>query len=287
MFRSSLWACGVAVGLITLVLPALGQAPPEPARDSGSSITGAFEGWFKNPDGSFSLLLGYYNRNRQQEVDIPVGPNNAIEPGGPDRGQPTHFMTGRGWGLFTVKVPADFGDNKITWTLVANNKTTVIPASLKADWEISPFIEAAVGNTPPVLSFDQHGPSVQGPLGLVGHRTAKVGEPLPITVWVSDDAKFTSSSGAKPKALGVPVTLHWIPYRAPGRVVFGTDRPVVNKIERSDSAAPFNGSATTTVTFSEPGEYVVLVTANDYSGEGGSGFQCCWTTGQVNVSVQR
>jgi hypothetical protein len=280
MFRSSLCACCVAVWL------AFGQAPPEPARDSGSSITGAFEGWFKNPDGSFSLLLGYYNRNRQQEVDIPVGPNNAIEPGGPDRGQPTHFMTGRGWGLFTVKVPADFGDNKITWTLVANNKTTVIPASLKADWEISPFIEAAVGNTPPVISFDQHGPSVQGPLGLVAHRTAKVGEALPITVWVSDDAKFTSSSGAKPKALGAPVTLRWIPFRAPGRVVFGTDRPVVNKIERSDSPAPFNGSATTTVTFSEPGEYVVLVTANDYSGEGGSGFQCCWTTGEVQVSVQ-
>jgi hypothetical protein len=62
---------------------------------------------------------------------------------------------------------------------------------------------------------------------------------------------------------------------------------VVNKIERSDSAAPFNGSATTIVTFSEPGEYVVLVTANDYSGEGGSGFQCCWTTGEVKVSVQR
>jgi hypothetical protein len=281
MFRASVW-----VWLVSSVA-ALGQAPPEPARDSGSSITGAFEGWFKNPDGSFSLLLGYYNRNRQQEVDIPVGPNNAMEPGGPDRGQPTHFMPGRGWGVFTVKVPADFGDNKITWTLVANNKTTVIPASLKADWEISPFIEAAVGNTPPVLSFDQHGPSVQGPLGLVGHRTAKVGEPLPITVWISDDAKFTSSSGAKPKALGAPVTLRWIPFRAPGRVVFGTDRPVVNKIERADSAAPFNGSATTTVTFSEPGEYVVLVTANDYSGEGGSGFQCCWTTGEVKVSVQR
>jgi hypothetical protein len=196
-------------------------------------------------------------------------------------------MPGRGWGLFTVKVPADFGDNKITWTLVANNKTTVIPASLKPDWEISPFIEAAVGNTPPVLSFEEHGPSVQGPRGLMAQRTAKVGEPLPLTVWVSDDAKFTSSSGAKPKDLGVAVTLRWIPYRGPGRVVFGADRPVVHKIERRDSPAPFNGSATTTVTFSEPGEYVLLVTANDYSGEGGSGFQCCWTTGQVKVSVQR
>jgi hypothetical protein len=257
---------------------------PEPARDSGSSITGAFEGWFKNPDGSFSLLLGYYNRNRKQEVDIPVGPNNALEPGGPDRGQPTHFISGRAWGLFTVQVPAGFGDNKITWTIVANNQTTVIPASLKPEWEISPFAEAAVGNMPPVLSFDQHGPSVQGPRGLMVERTAKAGEPLPLTVWVSDDAKFTSSSGAKPKDLGPPVTLRWIPYRAPGRVSFSNERPAV---EKTTGQAPFNGTATTMATFSEPGEYVVLVTANDYSGEGGSGFQCCWTTGQVKVSVRR
>ena len=80
---------------------ASGQATvlPEPARDSGASVTGAFEGWFKNPDGSFSFLLGYYNRNRKQEVDIPVGPDNALEPGGPDRGQPTHFMPGPGLGI--------------------------------------------------------------------------------------------------------------------------------------------------------------------------------------------
>lgn len=261
--------------------------PPEPARDSGSSVTGAFEGWFKNPDGSFSLLLGYYNRNRKQEVDVPVGPDNSIQPGGPDRGQPTHFMPGRGWGLFSVKVPPDFGDNKITWTIVANGKSTTIPASLKPDWEISPFIEAAVGNTPPVLSFDEHGPSVQGPRGLMAERAAKVGEPLALTVWVSDDAKFTSSSGAKPRNLGAPVTLRWIPYRGPGRVSFSSDRPVVQKIDRPDVAAAFSGTATTMATFSEPGEYVVLVTANDYSGEGGSGFQCCWTTGQVKVSVER
>jgi len=257
---------------------------PEPARDSGSSITGSFEGWFKNADGSFGLLLGYYSRNRKQEVDIPVGPSNDIEPGGPDRGQPTHFNPGRGWGLFTVNVPADFGDNKITWTIVANNKTTVIPASLKPEWEISPFIEAAVGNTPPVVSFEEHGPSVQGPRGLMVERTAKVGQPLPLTVWVSDDAKFTSSSGAKPKDLGPPVTLKWILYRGPGGVSFSNDRPPVQK---TSGEAAFNGTATTMATFSEPGDYVLLVTANDYSGEGGSGFQCCWTTGKVKVSVQR
>jgi len=258
---------------------------PEPARDAGSSITGAFEGWFKNPDGSFSLLLGYYNRNRKQEVDVPVGADNDIEPGGPDRGQPTHFLPGRGWGLFTIKVPADFGENKITWTIAANGKSTTIPASLKPDWEISPFMEAAVGNTPPVLGFEEHGPTVQGPRGMFVERSAKAGEPLALTVWVSDDAKFTSSSGARPKTLGPPITLKWIAYRAPGHVSFSDERPAVQKIERA--GFPFSGTATTLATFSEPGEYIVLVTANDYSGEGGAGFQCCWTTGQVRVSVQR
>ena len=79
--------------------------PVEPARETGNAVTGAFEGWFKNPDGTFSLLLGYYNRNLKQTVDLPIGPNNRIEPGGPDRGQPTRFLPGRNWGLFTVTVP--------------------------------------------------------------------------------------------------------------------------------------------------------------------------------------
>jgi hypothetical protein len=262
-----------------------GQSLPlEPPHEAGTSVTGAFEGWFKNADGSFSLLLGYYNRNQYQEVDVPIGPNNRIEPGGPDRGQPSHFMPGRGWGLFTVQVPADFGQSKITWTIVANGQTTVIPASLKPDYEISPFVEAAVGNTPPVLSFEEKGSSVQGPRGLSTTVSAKVGNPLPLTVWVSDDAKFTSSSGAKPRNTVSPVTVKWIPYRAPGKVVFANVRPEVEKTEPKGSAG-FWGKATTTVTFSEPGDYMLHVTANDYSGEGGAGFQCCWTTGLVRVSV--
>jgi hypothetical protein len=277
--------CGIGVFACSLLY---GQTLPlEPARDAGASVTGAFEGWFKNTDGTFSLLLGYYNRNRKQEIDLPVGPNNRIEPGGPDRGQPTHFLPGRGWGLFAVKVPADFGENKIAWTITANGKTTVIPASLKPDYEISPFIEAAVGNTPPVLSFEEKGPSVQGPQGLSVDRTAKAGSPLTLTVWVSDDAKYTTSSGAKPKELGSPVTIKWIKYRGPGSVTFASDRPDIEKIDRKDNVAPFSGKATTSVTFGEPGEYVLHVTANDYSGEGGAGFQCCWTNGQVKVTVQQ
>jgi len=228
------------IGAILIGWGVLAQGQPlpvEPVREAGSSVTGAFEGWFKNPDGSFSLLLGYYNRNQKQEVDVPVGPNNRIEPGGPDRGQPTHFLPGRGWGLFAVKVPADFGENKVTWTLVANGKTTAIPASLKPDYEISPFAEAAVGNTPPVLSFEENGPSVQGPLGLTIERTAKVGIPLPLTVWVSDDAKYTTSSGLKPRNPNNPVTVRWTKYRGSGSVMFAKDRPEVEKLALPSHAA--------------------------------------------------
>jgi hypothetical protein len=278
------------IGWSILCLFALSHAsaqvstPQEPARDAGSSVTGAFEGWFKNPDGTFSLLLGYYNRNRKQEVDLPVGPNNQIEPGGPDRGQPTHFLPGRAWGLFAVKVPADFGDNKINWTIIANGKTTVIPASLKPDYEISPMMEASVGNTPPVIRFDEKGPSVQGPQGMSVMRTAKVGSPLTLTAWVSDDAKFTSSSGARPRNPAPPVTVKWTMYRGPAPVTFSKDRPDVEKMDVNGTG--FSGKATTTVTFSQPGEYVLHLVANDYSGEGGAGFQCCWTNGQQKVTVQ-
>jgi hypothetical protein len=277
----------LAILAATATLLCAQTLPLEPLHESGTSVTGAFEGWFKNPDGSFGLLLGYYNRNQKQVVDVPIGPENRIEPGGPDRDQPTHFLPGRGWGLFTIKVSADFGDNKLIWTITANGQTTVIPASLKPDYEISPFVEAAVGNTPPVLSFDENGPSVQGPQGLTVERMAKVGTPLTLTVWVSDDAKFTTSSGARPKTPTPPVTLRWIKYRGAGNAVFSADRPEVEKTERKGVTAPFSGKASTTVTFSEPGEYVLHVTANDYSGEGGTGFQCCWTNGQVKVSVQR
>src|SRR5438270_5624635 len=90
LVRTALLLCAVVV--------VRGQTlPHEPPHEAGASITGALEGWFKNPDGTFTLLLGYYNRNRLQDVDVPVGPNNRIEPGGPDRGQPTHFMPGRNW----------------------------------------------------------------------------------------------------------------------------------------------------------------------------------------------
>ncbi|OLC82209.1 MAG: hypothetical protein AUH72_07435 [Acidobacteria bacterium 13_1_40CM_4_65_8] len=54
-------------------------------RERGSSVTGAYEGWYYGKDGNTYALVGYFNRNTKQEFDIPVGPNNRIEPGGPDQ----------------------------------------------------------------------------------------------------------------------------------------------------------------------------------------------------------
>ena len=57
----------------------------------GQSVVPVFEGWVRNPDGAFSLIFGFWNRNWEETVFIPIGPENRIEPGGPDRGQPTVF----------------------------------------------------------------------------------------------------------------------------------------------------------------------------------------------------
>jgi hypothetical protein len=268
----SLWTCGAATAQ---------TIPAEPLHDAGTSVTGAFEGWFKNPDGSFSLLLGYFNRNQKQELDIPIGPDNSIEPGGPDHGQPAHFYPGRQYGMFVIKVPAGFTD-KYVWTIVANGKSTTIPASLKPDYEIEPFQEEAVGNTPPVLAFEEKGASVQGPLGLNERRTASVGVPLDLNVWVADDGKWTTLSGAPPRDM-TPVTIHWTKYRGPGTVTFSPGSPPVEKFE---GKAVLNGKASTTATFSAPGDYTLHVVVNDLSGDGGGGEQCCWTFGTVNVTVR-
>ena len=275
---------------IVLVGTILGSAQPplpfEPSHESGQSVTGAFEGWFQNADGTYSILLGYFNRNNKQELDIPVGPNNRIEPGGPDQGQPVHFLPGRMWGIFTVTVPKTFGKNKLTWTLTANGQTTVIPMSLDPLWELSPFIEAS-GNTPPSIGFSEGGPSVQGPKPMSTDTTTTMPDPVTLTVWVTDDAKSLAGGGGLRGGGLTPVSLSWSKFRGPGVVTFSNGRPRPEKVEsKATPASGFSGKATTTATFSEPGEYILRVVANDLSGDGGRGFQCCWTNAMVRVTVK-
>ena len=255
-----------------------------PVRERGSSVTGAYDGWYVEKDGSFRMLVGYFNRNTAQELDIPIGPNNRIEPGGPDQGQPTHFLTARQFGVFTVRVPKDFGDKKLTWTIVANGLTSTITMHLKKDWVIEPFLDAASKNTPPVLKFQPDGMTFTGPpVSIAAKYTATVGEPLTLTSWGSDEGPKlnveTGTGRGRGGAAGFsPLVESWSKFRGPGEVKFAQARPTLDRQN--------GGKAETTATFSAPGDYVLRLQANDSSGDGGGGFQCCWTNAHVAVSVK-
>ena len=125
----------VAAGFVLVthaqVRPPAGGVLAEPVTNSGGPIYATFEGWGPLKDGTNALLLGYFNRNRTQAVDIPIGPDNSIEPGGPDYGQPTHFLTGRQYGMFAITVPKDFGNKKLTWTINANGHKTAVTFWMK------------------------------------------------------------------------------------------------------------------------------------------------------------
>jgi hypothetical protein len=252
-------------------------------------VTGAFEGWYYRPDGSVALLVGYFNRNLKQVIDLPVGPNNRIEPGGPDYGQPTHFLPRRQWGVFTIPVPKDFGDRKLTWTIVANGQTTVIPLSVHPQYQVEPFEEKGMGNTPPTLRFEPGGPAHTGPPnGIAASLTTTASEPLPLTVWVTDKpAKFSANvtrppagSGGNARGRGArpDLALSWSLHRGPADVAFANAKPAIDKAA--------DGKTATTATFTAPGDYILRVQANDISGEGGGGFQCCWTNAHVKVTVK-
>lgn len=279
MNRSILAAFTVAVTVTGWVVAGAGQQLPlQPTKERGASVTAAYEGWYPNPDGTFTLLIGYFNRNRAETLDIPVGPTNRIEPDGPDHGQPTHFLPRRQWGVFTVVVPKDFGARKITWTLTANGETTQVPFSLHVNYQIEPFADRAMGNTPPILKFQENGPGFTGPpRGIAAKFSAAAGQPLSFPIWVSDKPGKISEEG-RGRGNAPPATLTLVKHRGGGAVTFAEPKP------KADFAA--GGKATATATFAAPGEYIVRVQANDSSGEGGGGFQCCWTNAHVAVMVK-
>jgi hypothetical protein len=267
--------------------------PSEPPRSFGASITGSFEGWFKNDDGSFSFLVGYLNRNRAQEVDVPIGPNNRIEPGGPDQGQPTHFLPGRHVGVFMVTVPKDFTpQQRLTWTITVNGQTNSIPFRLNTDYNVSPFEishSKTQGNTPPIIRFAEKGATARGPIAMVAKpletRTTSVATPLELTTWADDDARYSSGTNAPLRNPPPPVALTWSQFRGPGKVTFDKAKPELQKLKGGNVGEPFSGKGVTTAKFSAPGDYILEVVANDYSGEGGGGEICCWTTAMVKVTV--
>ena len=250
---------------------------PRTLTEFGQPVYPAYEGWYDNPDGSFTLLIGFFNPNQDETVEVPIGENNFISPGLPDQGQPSLFTSGRGYGVFSIQVPADFGDEQVSWTLTSNNQTVTIPMHLQADYYVEPLRDAANGNEPPTLRFSQTGEGHTGPpIGVVHSYTATVGTPLELSVWTSD-VKPPDGYRPNPFRTQIPLTLKWHVIRSPGEVEFSEPE---QEFEESSDQNP-----TTTATFSEPGEYLLRVEALDETGEGGSGFQCCWTSAHVRVTV--
>ena len=276
------WSVGAAwvfaIAASVLARAARGQLPLGGVPTSGQPVYPVFEGWYRNPDGTYSISFGYFNRNSQEVLEIPVGPDNFITPGEPNQGQPSHFEPRRHWGVFAVRVPADFRDGKVVWTIRVRGETIAIPGSLHPNWQIDALEgEAGSGNTPPALRFAPNGGFGSGPGGVSGGPlTVKAGVPLTVAVWARDDGKSATNVAGNNRS-SVPLTLTWFKHQGPGSVTFSQRTPAPNSAD---------GKAMTTATFSVPGDYVLRVRANDASGVASAGHaQCCWTNGFVKVSV--
>lgn len=267
---------------------------------AGQNVQPVFEGWEKNPDGTFTMIFGYLNRNYEEEPHIPVGPNNNFSPGPADRGQPTYFYPRRQSFQFRVTVPADWGDQKLTWTMTHNGKPQTAVGKLMPVWEVDEgvWIATRLGGVSGTTPGGNPPPTVK----VVGKDTltATVGEPLTLSVIASDEGTpgppkaRTANPAAPPRPFGGtdegPVTTTGLPARTIGRnnpylprdrVHFVDARPtglavtwmhwrgpgavtlepVVVPIKGTKES--LSGTAKTTVRFSEPGTYVIRAYADE------------------------
>ena len=128
--------CMLAIASSALLLagPVHPRVDAQTSYARGQDVSPTFDGWQQNPDGSYTFYFGYFNRNNEEEIDVPIGPDNTFDLGG-DRGQPTHFYPARKWWVFKTVVPADWPkDRRLVWTLTTYGKTNqakgVAPAGM-------------------------------------------------------------------------------------------------------------------------------------------------------------
>ena len=250
---------------------------------AGREVVPAYEGWEQNPDGSFNLVFGYFNRNWEAEINIPPGADNTIEPGGPDRGQPTHFLPRRNRFLFRIHVPEDFGDKEIVWTLTSpNGETKRAYATLHPDYYMDNSVITA-----------NNGGGISGEIStneppelvLVGESTriVQVGQPVSMVAYASDDGvpkprpmpPFDPSRPANviPNA-ATGLRLSWFVYKGAGEVSFDPPQSKTWEDTRDRADSPFapgwktppmppTGKWVVMAKFSEPGTYVLRCLAHD------------------------
>lgn len=268
-----------AILLIVMSAGAIGaraQTPAPPVKptelsnihfNSGQSVVPYFEGWIRNPDGTFDLVFGYFNRNWQQELAIPAGADNTVELGGPDAGQPTFFLSRRQRFVYRVRVPKDFGKKELVWSITANGRTEHAFGSLIREQEITERVVMTNGGYDPGLNDQNTPPSVT----VAPIQPAAAGSPTTLTASVVDDglpkpratpaAKTpassgsfggqVNSSGATPRPAGL--TVSWMQYGGPAKIRFDTTGPI----------PVTNGQAVATATFTAPGTYQLVVSASD------------------------
>jgi hypothetical protein len=272
-----IWATAACLVAATWALAGQDRAPEIKPSDGlrharGELVAPVFEGWFRDETGTLLLSFGYFNRNFEQHLDIPVGADNKIEPGPADQGQPTHFVPRRQWGAFAVRVAKEVEQRllaekkSVTWTLRANNQTVSIPANLGPTYAIDALKEPTVENTPPVLRFEGAPASGTGPLGAKTSIKAVAGTPVTVKLSVADDKR------ALPQKRNIGVRLTWVRYRGAGAVT----------ITDATKSVDGNGDASVTASFADPGEYVLRVEASDTEIHD---FHCCWSNGYIQASV--
>jgi hypothetical protein len=271
--RSAVRLCVIVI----LTVAALAQQPT-----TGSNIAPVYEGWEQNADGSFDLIFGYFNRNWDERIDVPVGAANTIEPGGPDQGQPTHYLPRRNQFVFRIRVPKDFGNRELVWTLTSNGKTEKAYGTLKPDYVVNATVMAAnfgaggqtgtmpdlVGNVAPILKLE-------------GERTrrVKVGEPVSLIAVATDDGKprvrtMQQGGGRTVPNSATGLRLVWLKYRGAGEMSF--DPPQFSAWEDTRARAnspwaagwrtppiPADNKWETRAIFMTPGEYVLRCLAHD------------------------
>jgi hypothetical protein len=266
-----------------------GQDQPQLTQQTfprGQNVAPAYEGWEENADGTFNLVFGYFNRNWAEQPHVPVGPNNTIEPGGPDQGQPTLFFPRRNKFVFRVRVPKDFGNRELVWTLTSNGKTERAYATLKADYKLDlrvlqtnthmrlnvrkyqEFDADMAANTPPVVSLEGE-----------SQRTVRVREPLALSALVTDDGRLkrfpAPETGADSDITALGLRVAWFVYRGAGdSVTFDPPQFKVYQDKKPGGDSPFSpgwappplpadNRFPVKVTFGKPGAYVVRVLAHD------------------------
>lgn len=268
-------------------------------RASGDVVGPMFNGWIKNKDGSITMIFGFVNRNHEEIVDIPLGPNNRIEPAQFDGVQPTHFpVYNRGGfvgrqerGAFAITVPADMADTEVVWTLNHAGHSYSVPGrATSAAYEMSRD-PAAMGSLNPAIRFDKNGPEeATDREGIYADQmSAKVGTPVTLTAYVQDRGDRRGFDVDTPF---FPVGTEWIMHQGPVGATPVFDNPKVDARQRGETDGESMTSrgdwseTSTKVTFSEPGDYVIRLRVDNFAAPD-SQFdnQCCWSNAYVPVKV--